>query len=486
MLLGVLFAMTSIASVQSEGPSQATASREFRAAWVATVANIDWPTKPGLPTDQQKSELIAIMDNAKEIRLNAIVLQIRPACDAMYDSPLEPWSYYLTGQQGKAPSPKWDPLAFAVEEAHKRGLELHTWFNPYRSLHPTNKGEVASNHVSKTHPAWVKSYGKYLWLDPGDKDAREHSLNVILDVVKRYDIDGIHIDDYFYPYAETDPVTKKTIPFPDEPSWRAYKGDLKLADWRRQNVDTFIEQMYKRCKQVKPWVKVGISPFGIYRPGNPSTVKSGFDQYTELYADPLKWLTNGWCDYFTPQLYWKIDSPQSYPELLKWWTANNPKSRFMWPGSFTSQVFSSEKDWSPDEIVNQIKISRQIPGASGHVHFSQKTFRLNPKGINQLLKGDVYAKPAIIPALTWETTEKPLPPAAAKVKNGMLTWSAPAKTKVRFYAIYLKVGGIWDLDTIVGADAKFYMAPEKIGKPQGYGIATIDVFEQQSEIVTVK
>jgi len=478
--------MAALSIGQSDLPSQTTAQREFRAAWVATVANIDWPTKPGLPTEQQRSELLAIIENAKDLRLNALVLQIRPACDALYDSKLEPWSYYLTGEQGKAPQPRWDPLAFAVEECHKRGIELHTWFNPFRALHPANKSNVADNHVSLAHPSWVKQYGKYLWLDPGDKDAREHSLAVILDVVNRYDIDGIHIDDYFYPYPETDPSTKKAIAFPDEPSWKKYRGDLKRDDWRRQNVDAFIEQMYLRTKKAKPWVKVGISPFGIYRPGFPSTVKSGFDQYSALYADALKWLQNGWCDYFTPQLYWKIDSPQPYEDLLKWWTASNTKGRFMWPGSFTSQVFSSEKDWSPEEIVNQVKISRKVSGSSGHVHFSQKTFRLNPKGINGLLKSGVYSKPAMIPALEWVSKDKPQPPTAVTVKNGMLTWKPAANTKVRFYAVYLKVGMEWLLDSVVGLDTKFHMAPASVGKPQGYGVATLDVYEQQSDIVVAK
>jgi len=486
MVLEAVCAMVSLSTIQNDAPSPGAAQREFRAAWVATVANIDWPTKPGLSTEQQKAELLAIIQNAKDLRLNALVLQVRPACDALYDSKLEPWSYYLTGEQGKAPSPNWDPLAFAVEECHKRGIELHTWFNPYRALHPSNKGKIADNHVSKTNPSWVKSYGKYLWLDPGDKDAREHSLNVILDVVKRYDIDGIHIDDYFYPYPETDPATKQTIPFPDEPSWRQYRGELKRDDWRRQNVDQFIEQMYLRTKKIKPWVKVGISPFGIYRPGYPPTVKAGFDQYSSLYADALKWLQQGWCDYFTPQLYWKINSPQPYEDLLRWWTSVNIKGRFLWPGSFTSQVFSSEKDWSPEEIVNQIKISRSVPGSSGHVHFSQKTFRLNPKGINGLLKSAVYGKPAIVPEMGWLADEKPKPPTSVAVKNGMLTWKAPADTKVRFYAVYLKIGGEWFLDDVVGPDAKFYVAPAAAGKPQAYGIATLDVYQKQSDVVVAK
>src|SRR5579871_3371768 len=295
--------------------------REFRGVWVATVANIDWPSKPGLSTDQQKAEMLAILDKAAQLKLNAIIFQVRPGCDALYDSRLEPWSEYLTGQMGRAPDSYYDPLAFAVEEAHKRGLELHAWFNPYRARHAEAKSSISPDHVSQMHPDLVKQYGRSLWLDPGEKAVQDYSLSVILDVVRRYDIDGVHIDDYFYPYKETD-AQNKVLPFPDDASWQKYVqsgGTLSRDDWRRQNVDTFIERLYKGVKEVKPWVKFGISPFGIWRPGYPAQVK-GFDAYQELNADSRKWLRNGWLDYWTPQLYWKIDQTgQSYPVLLKWW-----------------------------------------------------------------------------------------------------------------------------------------------------------------------
>ena len=195
--------------------------REFRAGWVATVANIDWPSDPGLPVVQQKAELIAILNRAVKTHLNAIVFQVRPACDAMYASSIEPWSFYLTGAMGKAPEPFYDPLQFAIEEAHKRGLELHAWFNPYRAGHPANESPISANHISKTHPNLVKKYGKYLWLDPGEKAVQDYSFSVVMDVVKRYDIDGVHMDDYFYPYKEQD-EQKRDIEFPDDASWNRY------------------------------------------------------------------------------------------------------------------------------------------------------------------------------------------------------------------------------------------------------------------------
>jgi len=253
----------------------------------------------------QKAELLAILDRAAQLRLNAIIFQVRPACDALYASPIEPWSEYLTGAMGKAPQPFYDPLTFAVEEAHKRGLELHAWFNPYRAAHPSAKSPIASNHISKTKPSLVRRYGKHLWLDPGEKEVQDYSLSVVMDVVRRYDVDGVHFDDYFYPYKESEGG------FPDDASWKRFGAGGKLSrdDWRRENVNTFIRRVYETIKAAKPWVKFGVSPFGIWRPGNPSSVQ-GLDAYQELYADSRKWLQNAWVDYFTPQLYWRIIAPR--------------------------------------------------------------------------------------------------------------------------------------------------------------------------------
>src|SRR5882724_12073739 len=269
-------------------------AREFRGVWIATVANIDWPSKPGLTTAQQKAELISLLSHAAQLKLNAVIFQVRPACDALYDSKIEPWSEYLTGVMGKAPEPFYDPLAFALEEAHKRGLELHAWFNPYRALHKSHSGNISAGHISRTHPELVRSYGEYLWLDPGEREVQEYSLRVVMDVVKRYDIDGVQFDDYFYP----DP-TGLNREFPDEASWRKYgvSGKLSRADWRRENVNAFISRVYTSIKAAKPWVKFGVAPFGIWRPGEPAQI-TGFDAYASLYADSRKWLAEGWVDYF--------------------------------------------------------------------------------------------------------------------------------------------------------------------------------------------
>lgn len=394
------------------------AVREFRAAWVATVGNIDWPSKPGLPTEQQQQEIIQILDRAKEINLNAIVLQVRTTADALYDSKLEPWSYYLTGKQGQPPSPYYDPLQFWVDQAHKRGIELHAWFNPYRTKVAGSKVVPAPNHVSQAHPELNKTYGKWGWMDPGEPGSEEHSFRVFMDVVERYDVDGIHIDDYFYPYPEPvhpdDKNDKSTIPFPDDDSYRRYTdggGKLNRADWRRANISHLIHRIYDGIKQRKKTVKFGISPFGIPRPGLPGIeYVKGFDQYDKLYADTVTWLREGWCDYFVPQLYWKTAAPQQpYLGLLEWWTKNNPKHRNIYGGLFTSRIDWSETPWCPDEILGQITITRLVPGAGGNVHFSQICLDQNRRKISDLLRDGLYAQPALVPSSSWLDNTPPPP-----------------------------------------------------------------------------
>ncbi len=375
--------------------------REFRGIWVATVDNIDWPSEPGLPAAEQRDQLLAILDQASALRMNAIIFQVRPIADAVYESDLEPASWYVSGEQGK--SPGWDPLAFAVEEAHRRGLELHAWFNPFRAGHPTMKGEVDSSHVSIRHPDWVLHYGEQVWIDPGVPDASAWSLAVIEDVVRRYDVDGVHLDDYFYPYPVSDSARRR-VPFPDSTSRRRAQEagmTLSLADWRRSNVDAFVERLYDLVKGAKPWVKVGISPFGIWRPGYPEGVV-GFDQYEEIYADARRWLREGWLDYFTPQLYWPVDSPgQPYAPLLDWWAGENVAGRHLWPGNFTSRVvLEGNAHWDAEEIVRQVRITRDRAGATGNVHFSMRALEPGP-GADSLFALELYRDPALVPETDW-------------------------------------------------------------------------------------
>jgi uncharacterized lipoprotein YddW (UPF0748 family) len=332
---------------------------------------------------------------------------------------------------GKPPEPYYDPLEFAVKEAHKRGLQLHVWFNPYRARVPTSKGKAAPNHASVAHADSVRKYGKYQWFDPGDPQSEEIFISVLTDVVKRYDIDGVHIDDYFYPYQEKD-KDGKIIPFPDDETYKqAVETGLKLNrdDWRRQNVNHLIERMYEEVKKAKPWVLVGISPFGIWRPGNPQGVV-GFDQYATLYADAKKWEQEGWLDYLTPQIYWQVESKgQPYAQLLAWWAEQNVKQRHLWPGNFTSKVGMKPKKeeadkkakdkekkdkpaspWTADDIIRQIEATRATPGASGNVHFSMKALMRNSGGIADKLKKGPYAEPALVPESPWLGHETPATP----------------------------------------------------------------------------
>ena len=379
-------------------------SREFRGVWIASVSNIDWPSKPGLSTAAAKRELLTMLDRARAAGLNAVILQVRPAGDALYASKLEPWSEYLTGRQGRAPSPRWDPLAFAVAESDRRGLELHAWFNPYRAQHPSAKGPLAASQIANRQPSLVKTYGTHRWMDPGEPAVRAHTRKVILDVVKRYDIDGVHIDDYFYPYKERNEAGRM-IDFPDSASFARYVnagGAMTRDDWRRENVNLLVKELHDGIHETKPWVKFGISPFGIWRPGFPWQIR-GFDAYTELYADARKWLTEGWLDYFSPQLYWPVTQvPQSYPVLLRWWAQQNRYGRHIWPGNFTSRIGDASRTaWLTPEIESQIAATRGEAGSSGNVHFSAKVFLDDRDSVATRLGRGAYAMRALVPQSPW-------------------------------------------------------------------------------------
>ncbi|WP_269531483.1 glycoside hydrolase family 10 protein [Chitinimonas sp. BJYL2] len=438
-------------------PTPPPAPREFRAAWVSTVANIDWPSKPGLSSEQQQAEALAILDSAVATNLNALVLQVRPTADAIYPSPFEPWSEYLSGEQGKAPQPLYDPLAFWVEEAHKRGIELHAWFNPYRARHANAKSPAAATHISKTHPQLVKSYGDYLWMDPGEAAAEQRALDVITDVVRRYDLDGVHIDDYFYPYP-VNAANGSEVPFPDEPSWQRYvAGGGKLArdDWRRDNVNRLIEHLYRAVHAVKPWVKVGVSPFGLGKPDRRAPGLVGFSQYDKLYADAELWLREGWLDYLAPQLYWAIDPPQqAFPVLLAGWDKENVKRRHLWPGLYTSALTGSNRSWPAEEILRQIELSRAQPGASGQIHFSMIALLQDRKGIRSQLQQGLYAEAALVPASPWLDATAPLAPWLTPVceagqarASALQVRAAPGKPAVRF-AIWRMQDHVWRFDSV--------------------------------------
>jgi uncharacterized lipoprotein YddW (UPF0748 family) len=275
--------------------------------------------------------------------------------------------------------------------------------------HLTRKSAASATHITKARPNLVRHYGNELWLDPGDKGVHDHTLAVMLDVVRRYDVDGIVVDDYFYPYPIKDPAGK-TVPFPDGPTWRTYNnggGRLTLEDWRRENVNVFVQQLYARVKAEKAWVKVGISPFGIWRPGYPPSVR-GMDAYAVLYADSLKWLRQGWLDYAAPQLYWNIDAPeQSFPELLNWWASQNDRKRHLWPALSANRVGPNRP---ADEIINQVRLTRAHRGAEGNIHWSVRAFLRNAGAITDALAYGQYSSPALVPVSPGSMQTLPLAP----------------------------------------------------------------------------
>jgi uncharacterized protein YbbC (DUF1343 family)/uncharacterized lipoprotein YddW (UPF0748 family) len=418
------------------------AMREFRAAWVATVANINWPSEKGLSTDEQQKEAIKILDLLKENNFNAVVFQARPQSDALYKSDLEPWSYYLTGEIGKAPEPYYDPLKFWIDESHKRGLELHVWCNPYRAHH-TVGGEVTENSIVKRRPDLVVELKDgYWWLDPSLEGTREHSLNVVMDIVKRYDIDGVHFDDYFYPYDSYNHGED----FPDHKSWGTYQasgGELSRGDWRRESVNIFIEDLYKEIKKEKPYVKFGLSPFGIWRPNHPESIR-GYDQYDKLYADAKLWLNKGWIDYWTPQLYWSINRiPQSFPVLVGWWKSENTLKRHFWPGINVNRGNTKE---GIDENINEIMVTRgMLPESPGVVHWSMNAIE-NKDYADALLEGP-YKNQALVPETPWLDDSAPLAPQAKSnlIEDEVtISWEHSNPSDVFHYVVYYKYNNEWD------------------------------------------
>lgn len=468
MTITAALACCLLASGPQASPAQAEGGpppipREFRAAWVATVENIDWPSRPGLSANAQKKEAIAILDRCAEANLNAVILQVRPAADALYESRLEPWSYYLTGAQGKAPSPAYDPLHFWIDEAHKRGLQLHAWFNPFRAKQKGAKYEDAPNHVSKARPERVRDYGGMLWMDPGDPTARAQTLQVVLDVVRRYDVDGIHLDDYFYPYPIADPNTKREIDFPDDASWRReHQGnDPKArADWRRENISRMVHDLYQGIKKTKPHVMFGISPFGIPRPGKPKGVV-GFDQYAKLYADTETWLRQGWCDYWTPQLYWKVDAPgQPYRPLLEYWISQNNQKRHVWPGLSISRIGKGDTGYAPEEIFRQIEIMRETPGSDGVVFFSMKILGENRRGLATSLADGLFKETAIVPASPWLGAQTPATPKLKAGKAGQLSVEPGAKEAPGWWVVQTRKADAWTTQIIPGAAKLIELGPD--------------------------
>ena len=404
--------------------------REFRAVWFTTVKNLDWPATPNESVEDQKADAIQMLDKLHKANFNAILFQVRDECDAFYKSTYDPWSFYLTGEQGTAPTPFYDPLQFMIEETHKRAMELHAWINPFRAVKGIGDFKISDKHISKTHPNWVYTSGHTKYLNAGIPEVRNYITNVIVEVIKNYDIDGIHFDDYFYPYAK---ITNQ-----DSLTFLEYnRGIENIDDWRRDNINLLISQVYDSINAINPNLKFGISPFGIWKPEHPKGIK-GMSAYNIIYCDAIAWLNAKTVDYITPQLYWKIGGNQDYKKLLTWWS-KKLNGRHLYAGHGSYRLYK----WANDEVTNQIKIDRNNKNCCGSVYFRTNVGVLdNPKGFYDSLLTNYYKYPALPPIMKWKNGSYPNPPENLEYKLNpetdirYLTWKQDSSNSYHNYVIY--------------------------------------------------
>lgn len=409
------------------GQSQLPPKREFRGVWIATVQNIDWPSKRGLNSDIQKQELLKVFDEHQKTNLNAIMLQIRPSADALYAKNREEWSIFLSGKQGVPPSPQFDPLEFAIQEAHKRGMELHAWINPYRATNNLLKSDVSDNHITNKRPEWFFTYAGKKYFNPGLPEVQQYIVQIIMGIVRNYDVDGIHFDDYFYPYPG-----KETLP--DSASFQLYGKNFKdINDWRRHNVDTLIKTLSDSIHKEKRFVKFGISPFGIWRnlKDDPEGSESnGLSGYSALFADARNWLKQGWIDYINPQLYFPFSYPAApYEKLLDWWSLNS-FGKHVYIGQGVYRAMEDREGWrDKQQLPNQIRYLRKDTRVQGSVFFSSKSLTNNLAGFQDSLRASFYQFKSLPPTMLWLDAVGPQSPLnlTARPSTGavILSWKEP-------------------------------------------------------------
>lgn len=421
---------------------QSAPKREMRAAWVASVENIDWPKKGIVNAEQQRQAFKDLLDSLAATGINAIITQVRPTSDALYPSELNPWSEWLTGTQGQDPG--YDPLAFMIEEARKRNMEFHAWFNPYRIRNDQDTSKLAANSPAKLHPEWVVNYGGKLGYNPGIPAVKQYVIDSVMEVVKKYDIDGVHFDDYFYPY----PVTG--VDYPDSAEFAQYGAGLTLGDWRRQNVNSLIQELSQKIKQEKPYVQFGISPFGIWKNKSVSPDGSdtnGLQSYDTIYADTVKWIQQGWIDYVTPQLYWYINyGPAAYDKLVDWWKEQvKGRNVNLYTGNGVYKAGDDiDPNWQdPEQIPNQIKYNRNFADVKGTMLFGASSVLNNPLGVRDNLANSLFRYPALLPQMSWLDSVAPdalQEVSAQSVSTGVnLNWS-DTKADTAYYVIYRAQG----------------------------------------------
>ncbi|MGW3037844.1 glycoside hydrolase family 10 protein [Streptomyces sp. NPDC001178] len=389
-------AVAASAAMAGGDPGRRRSEREMRGVWVATVANRDWPSKPGLTAAEQRAELIAVLDRAVRSRLNAVMFQVRPTADALWPSPYEPWSQVLTGTQGQDPG--WDPLGTAVKEAHARGLELHAWFNPYRIANTTDVTKLVASHPARKHPEWVVPYGGKLYYNPGLPKVRAFVQNAMLDAVRKYPVDGVHFDDYFYPY----PVTGQT--FDDDAAYARHGKSFPDRDaWRRNNIDKLVVETAARIKQVRPGTRFGISPFGVWRnaatDARGSDTRAGVQTYDDLHADTRKWVRENWIDYIAPQVYWNIGfAAADYAKLLPWWSEvarGTGTQVYVGEALYKAGDPAQAAPWQDvAELSRHLTLAKDHPQVRGHIFFAAKDVATDRIGAMARVVADHYQQPA--------------------------------------------------------------------------------------------
>ena len=491
----------------SVATSQTSPKRELRATWLSTFLNLDWPSTATRSVQQVKDSVIKMLDLQLQTGINAIYFQVRNECDAVYPSSIEPWSASVTGTQGIAPANNFDPLQFMIDECRKRGIEIHAWFNPYRAVNNYYSiGSYASNHVAKTHPEWLLSQGSLRILNPGIPAVRDYVLSVVMDVLRRYDVDGIHYDDYFYPYPGAGGSNTR---FNDNATFSTYaRGFSNQNDWRRDNINLFIQRSYDSIKTIKPWVKFGVSPFGIWqnqRSDAAGSATNGLQSYSDVYADTKKWLEQGWVDYVTPQIYWSTGfSTASYSVLVPWWN-NNAYGRHVYVGHAVYKL-NADADRDPNwynssQINKQIRLNRTYSNIQGSTFFRSQYFSSNPLKFRDSLTEHLYATPALLPTMPWRDNVAPEPVknVTATIRNNhvQLNWSAAVAVnnelnKTRQFVVYRFNSPAIDLNNadaiqlITGnAQTTTYTDSNLIPAEYYYVVTALDRFHNESEPGTV-
>ena len=493
ILLLALFLATGVgAQIQQQSPYP---KREFRGAWIQAVNG----QFRGIPTEKLKQTLIDQLNSLQGAGINAIIFQVRPEADALYASQLEPWSRFLTGVQGQAPSPYWDPMQFMIDECHKRGMEFHAWINPYR-VKTSLKSELSPNHLYNIHPEWFVTYNNQLFFDPALPESRRHICMVVADIVSRYDVDAIHMDDYFYPYPA------KGMDFPDDASFARYGGGFtNRADWRRSNVNILIQKIHETIRGLKPWVKFGISPFGIYRNEKNDTLGSktnGLQNYDDLYADVLLWARNGWVDYNIPQIYWQIGHPAAdYETLVKWW-AKNTENRPLFIGQSVMNTIQNAdpKNPSMNQLPRKMALERAYQTIGGSCQWPASAVVENAGKYRDALVQEYHKYPALVPV--FDFMDDKAPGKVRKVKKVwtedgyMLFWTPPKAKDEMDRAVQYVVYRFDDKEKVNIDDAShivavtrnnFYKLPYKDGKNKyRYVVTALDRLHNESKSVSKK